>query len=82
MRYILVEAPDPDQLTKLVQRLLDEGWELYGDPLFAPFSTRPAVYAQALTSSLDSQTAASPDTQLNSRAVLSLLQDSLKKSSD
>jgi hypothetical protein len=53
MQYILVEAPDPDHLSTLVQRLLDEGWELYGNPMFAGFSTRPAVYAQALKNEHD-----------------------------
>src|SRR5688572_27284431 len=56
MRYILVEAPDPDQLSKVVQRLLNEGWELYGSPMFAGFTTRPPVYAQALTNETDEQT--------------------------
>jgi hypothetical protein len=55
MRYILVEAQDPDQLSAEVQRLLDEGWELYGTPIFAGFSARPAVYAQALKNEHDTK---------------------------
>jgi len=77
MRYILVEAPDPDKLTTTVQRLLDEGWELYGDPMFAGFTSRQPAYAQALTNENDPQSATPPTELLDSREVLRVLQSAL-----
>jgi hypothetical protein len=48
MKYRILDAFSPEQLSKDVQRYLDEGWELYGNMTMAVWSDR-VILCQAIT---------------------------------
>ena len=58
MEYWVVEENDPELFSKEVERLLGEGYELYGHPMLAAYyadeggsqsQRHRTIYAQALT---------------------------------
>ena len=66
MQYTIVENVNRDHFTKLVQELLTDGWELYGDMIVIAPDPRERsgtrfVYVQALTKESDEQPAQSGD---------------------
>ena len=40
MEYVVVEEIDPDEISKRVEGLLNDGWELHGDLHFVAYSQR------------------------------------------
>ena len=62
MKYKIVERYEPDEMSKAVEELLNEGWRLHGNLLLAAYynkdgenfaETHRTVYAQALTNEQD-----------------------------
>jgi hypothetical protein len=58
MEYVVVEEFDPEAMSKRVDELLDDGWQLYGNLVLAAYYARDGknqreqhrtIYAQALT---------------------------------
>ena len=56
MKYRIVDAFIPDQLSKDVQRYLDEGWDLYGNMTMAVWSDR-VILCQTMTRNTENETA-------------------------
>jgi hypothetical protein len=56
MKYRIVDAFSPEQLSKDVQRYLDEGWDLYGNMTMAIWSDR-VIFCQTMTRNTENETA-------------------------
>ncbi|GAA3386757.1 DUF1737 domain-containing protein [Cryptosporangium minutisporangium] len=48
LRYILLTAPDGDELATRVSEVLDEGYELYGSPAITIDTNQQLIVAQAV----------------------------------
>ncbi len=49
MKYKLICATSPDQLSTKVETYLNEGWELYGNPVVQELESTSREFFQAVT---------------------------------